>query len=228
MERADESALSIDEPWVPVADEPSHRELFRNGYVRVYMASIEPGARTLPHRHDENTLYVVVSGGASSTIRTPGSDSVAYRFPRSISAIRKLRWLIRRALLGSVYLPTGACLYMANRDHPVVHSVRASRRNRGTMLLMGIELLRPAAVHLPTDVGRPEPDIVLDGAAVYRYSGERQLRAILARPGIRALVVGTAPSVAGRFIWYDDSRRNAPLSDVAAAGAAIIVRGAFQ
>jgi hypothetical protein len=222
MERPDDSALSIDEPWVSVADEPSHHELFWNDYVRVYMASIEPGARTLPHRHDENTLYVVVSGGASSTIPAPGSESVPYRFPRSISTIRKLRWLARRTLLGSVYLPVGACLYMANRDRPVIHSVRASRRNRGTMLLMGIEILRPVAVHLPTDVWRPTPDIVLDGAVVYRYSGEQQLRAILGRPGMRALVVGTAPSVVGRFIWYDDSRRNTPLSDVVASGAAIV------
>ena len=52
-------------PNVDVGDEPHHIECFRNDHVRVYLATIDPGASTLYHRHRVNTLYVVIAGGVN-------------------------------------------------------------------------------------------------------------------------------------------------------------------
>ena len=49
--------------WVEVADEPNHEELFENEQVRVYVAVIRPGRETAYHRHEKDTLYVVLEGG---------------------------------------------------------------------------------------------------------------------------------------------------------------------
>jgi hypothetical protein len=49
--------------YVEVNDESNHVERFKNDWVRVYMATIAPGTKTLFHRHRENTLYVAVENG---------------------------------------------------------------------------------------------------------------------------------------------------------------------
>ena len=52
---------------VPVTEEPRHRVVFTNGYVRVIDASLPVGDVTLFHTHDLDNVPIVITGG---TIRT--------------------------------------------------------------------------------------------------------------------------------------------------------------
>lgn len=52
---------------VPVAEEPLHRVLFENAYVRVIDAVLPAGAKTLPHTHARDNVPVNISGGTLVT-----------------------------------------------------------------------------------------------------------------------------------------------------------------
>ena len=132
------------EDWLEVADEPNHKGVFQNEQIRVYVAVIRPGQETSYHRHDQDTLYVVLEGGKNYSTTLPGSKSSKYVFPKSISLGRKIKWGLTRLIHGWTYLPKSIYFLMYNSGHPVIHKVRASEDNERAMELMGIELLNPA------------------------------------------------------------------------------------
>jgi hypothetical protein len=139
--------------WVEVAAEPNHGELFRNEQIRVYVAVIRPGEETLYHRHDKDTLYVVLEGGKNYSTALPGSRGGKYVFPKSISLTRKIRWLLTRSIRGWTYLPKSIYLLMHSEGNPVVHKVRGSEDNSSDMRMMGIEFLQPGGRSRSASIG---------------------------------------------------------------------------
>jgi hypothetical protein len=129
--------------WVEVAVEPDHKEIFRNEQVRVYIAFIRPGEETLYHRHDKDTLYVVLDGGKNYSSTLPGTREGKYVLPKSISLGQKIRWLFTRSMYGWTNLPKSAYVLMHNEGNPVIHKVRGSEDNPAAMRMMGIEFLQP-------------------------------------------------------------------------------------
>jgi hypothetical protein len=127
--------------WVPVDREPVHEELFGNDLVRVYEARIEPGTTTLDHRHDQDTVYVVVRGGRFRSDNTWRQHNVT-RPGRSSGLLRSVGWLLRRLTVGWLRMPDGTLLWQPHAAHPVVHRVTASSSNDGALRMVGIELRR--------------------------------------------------------------------------------------
>ena len=125
--------------WVPVEDEPVHAELFRNELVRVYEAHIEPGATTLDHRHNADTVYVVVRGGTFRSDNSWRQRSVT-RTGRSIGVLRTIGWLVRRLTVGWLRVPDGTLTWQPHADHPLVHRVTASPSNDAALRMLGIEV----------------------------------------------------------------------------------------
>jgi quercetin dioxygenase-like cupin family protein len=67
-------------PWtqssvVPVTEEPRHKVVFTNTYVRVIDAALPVGDVTLFHRHDLDNVPVVVTGGKIRTQVIGGTTS---------------------------------------------------------------------------------------------------------------------------------------------------------
>jgi quercetin dioxygenase-like cupin family protein len=52
---------------VPVGEEPRHKVVFSNKYVRVIDAVVPPGDATLYHTHSEDNVPVAISGGTMRT-----------------------------------------------------------------------------------------------------------------------------------------------------------------
>jgi hypothetical protein len=127
--------------WVPVDSEPVHEELFQNDLVRVYEARIEPGATTLDHRHDQDTVYVVVRSGRFRSDNSWRQLNVT-RPGRSSGVLRSVGWLVRRLTVGWVRMPAGTLLWQPHAAHPVVHRVTASPSNDAALRMVGIELRR--------------------------------------------------------------------------------------
>ena len=133
--------------WVEVAVEPDHEEIFKNELIRVYVAVIRPGEETLYHRHHKDTLYVVLEGGKNYSTTLPGTKSVKYVLPRSISPLQKVKWLLTRSIYGWTDLPKSIYVLMHNEGNPVIHKVRGAEDNPSDMRMMGIEFLNPGARH---------------------------------------------------------------------------------
>lgn len=182
--------------YVEVNDEPHHIEQLRNAYVRVYLATIEPGTCTLYHRHRVNTLYIVTSEG-SSTSEEPGNQKQHTGVGRSIPTTTKLTWWAKRKLARTFRLPTGTVLMQYHAKYPLTHRLCAASENDQPIRMLGIELL--AAPHGPA--GRPPALSALPvefhdrQATVYRIElagGQRTDRLRPRRPGLLVLVSGTA------------------------------------
>ncbi|MGA2448310.1 MAG: hypothetical protein ABTD50_06535 [Polyangiaceae bacterium] len=92
--------------YVEVNDEPNHVERFKNDWVRVYMATIAPGAKTLYHRHCQNTLYVAIHGGIHHNDLPGVQKQWSIGLPLSLGLATKLAWFVRRLVFGTVDLPT--------------------------------------------------------------------------------------------------------------------------
>jgi len=108
--------------------------------VRVYMATIAPGTKTLYHRHSENTLYIAIEGGIHH-IEAPGSQKQrSVGLPRSLRLATKATWLMRRLVFGTLDLPNSIVLMQYHRDFPVIHQVCASPKNKRPMRLLGVEV----------------------------------------------------------------------------------------
>lgn len=213
--------------WVDVSEEPNHKELFKNEHIRVYVAVIPPGEETLYHRHDRNTLYLVLRGGKNASSALPGSGSTPYLFPKSIPLKRKLRWALTRLVFGWTYLPESVYFLMNNRGNPIVHKVRASGDNPRAMELMGIEFLGPPGVDVSGSVGTDslKTDYEDDGLRVFRVRLPSDLRRIKGPVcftglvilmkgalGIEASSSGGSGCVrhdleAGHFLWNDGKSR---------------------
>ena len=108
--------------YVEVADEPNHVEQFKNQFVRVYMATIPPGAKTLMHRHVENTLYVVIEGGVNSSDEAGKQEKLVVGLPRSTPLSRKLAWATTRLLFGSMRLQRSQFFVQYHRGRPYITS----------------------------------------------------------------------------------------------------------
>ena len=165
-----EKVASGAQAWVEVADEPNHKEVFKNEQIRVYVAVIHPGQETAYHRHDRNTLYLVLEGGKNYSTTLPGSNSSKYVFPKSISLKRKIKWGLTRLIYGWTYLPRSIYFFMYNGGNPVIHKVRASEENQCAMELMGIEFLNPVGRNrsLTTGTNFLTTDYEDDSVCVYR------------------------------------------------------------
>ena len=138
-----DAKLGID--YVDVNDEPVHVEWFRNESVRVYMATIAPGTKTLYHRHSENTLYIAIEGGIHH-IDTPSSQKQRpVGLPKSLRLATKATWLMRRLAFGTLDLPNSIVLMQYHRGFPVIHQVCASAKNKRPMRLLGVEVFPHAA-----------------------------------------------------------------------------------
>ncbi len=133
--------------WVEVAAEPDHGEIFENEQIRVYIAVIRPGEETLYHRHDKDTLYVVLEGGKNYSTTLPGTKGSKYVLPKSISLKQKVKWLLTRSIYGWTDLPKSVYVLMHNEGNPVIHKVRGAEDNPADMRMMGIEFLNPGARH---------------------------------------------------------------------------------
>jgi hypothetical protein len=141
------------EDWLEVADEPNHKGIFENDQIRAYVAVIRPGQETSYHRHDQDTLYLVLEGGKNYSTTLPGSKSSKYVFPKSISLLRKIKWGLTLLIHGWTYLPKSIYFLMYNNGNPVIHKVRASEDNECAMELMGIEFLNPAGGQRSLSIG---------------------------------------------------------------------------
>ena len=131
--------------FVEVADEPNHVEQFKNDFVRVYMATIPPGTKTLMHRHVENTLYVVIEGGVNSSDEAGKQDKLVVGLPRSTPLSRKLAWATTRLLFGSMRLQKSQFFFQYHRSRPYIHRVSAPADNERPLRLIGVEILAHAA-----------------------------------------------------------------------------------
>ena len=128
--------------YFEVNDEPNHVERFKNDWVRVYMATIAPGTKTLFHRHRENTLYIAIEGGIHHNDLPGTQKQRSIGLPRSLKLKTKVVWLLRRLLFGTVDLPTSTMVMQYHRDFPIVHRICASSKNGHPMELLGIEVFR--------------------------------------------------------------------------------------
>jgi nucleoside-diphosphate-sugar epimerase len=131
--------------FVEVNDEPNHVERFSNDWVRVYMATIAPGTKTLYHRHRENTLYIAIEGGIHHNDLPGTQKQRSIGLPRSLRLTTKVGWLLRRLLFGTVDLPTSTMVMQYHRDFPIIHRICASPKNGDPMELLGIEVFRHPA-----------------------------------------------------------------------------------
>lgn len=125
--------------WVPVDDEPMHRELFQNPLVRVYEATIPPGHSTQDHRHDHDTVYVIVRGGVFRSDNSWPQTS-ATKLGRSTGLLRTIEMLVRRLTVGWLQMPDGTLLWQPHGNHPLVHRVAASPENTHPIRMLGVEL----------------------------------------------------------------------------------------
>lgn len=202
---------------VEVADEPRHIEQLRNEHVRVYLATIEPGAQTLYHRHHANTLYVVMTGGRWRSDQ-PGHQPQRTGIGRSVPVTTKLAAALRRRLGGAMRLPAGTLLMQYHNDFPLTHRLRAAASNPEPIRMLGIELLSEAhgPQHSPVRIPGLSVEYHDRQATTYRirlapgqstgplHTGRPALLVPLAVPGQpRSAPVGeTAPSL--RWLASDD------------------------
>jgi hypothetical protein len=127
--------------YVSISEEPHHSILYRNNFICVYLAAISPGNKTQYHRHSENTLYVVLEGGYSSTLTLGNPKGDSYAFPKSFGFHKKLWREISSRLTGAVYLSAHSFFLMMNKNRPVIHQVVASNKNRKDLRFLGIEIM---------------------------------------------------------------------------------------
>ncbi len=68
-------ATTVQSSSVPVSEEPRHKVVFANEYVRVIDAVLPVGDTTLFHRHDRDNVPVVITGGTMRTRVIAGATS---------------------------------------------------------------------------------------------------------------------------------------------------------
>jgi hypothetical protein len=187
--------------YVEVNDEPNHVESFKNDYVRVYMATIAAGSKTLYHRHSENTLYVTIEGGIQH-IDLPGSQKErSVGLQRSLKTCTKIAWAIRRLVVGTINLPTSTILMQYHRNFPIIHCVCASATNAQPMKLLGIEVF-PRVIQrngIPLDTSGLELDYSDEEISVYRIrldAGNALGRRAITGPSLLVMISGH-----GRLKW---------------------------
>jgi quercetin dioxygenase-like cupin family protein len=138
------TGLAFAETVVPVHEEPRHRLVWEGGDIRVFSTSIPAGDRSLYHRHEDPTLYVLLNAS-----------------------------LVRNQDLGagwvepdpSVNPPPGAFLFRNYRKEPQEHRVE-NAGNRSFQVIGVIH--RGAGVEGPV-TGPARPEVANRWFAGYRY-----------------------------------------------------------
>lgn len=131
---------SSERKFVPVEQEPLHKEILKNSRIRLYRAVLTPGTRTAYHRHSQDTVYIVCSGGGIKTELFPGSGKCSTILPGWITLCEKIRLIAAKLVTGALHLHAGFMFYMPSGANPVIHAATAVRTNAGPMNLIGIEL----------------------------------------------------------------------------------------
>jgi hypothetical protein len=98
--------------YVHVTKEPLHIQELENDFIRTYRASLAPGVQTDFHRHSEDTIYIVLSGGTVSTELMKYSPECPTVLPLSFHLPAKLKWGVQRFFTGSLKLPAGFFFFM--------------------------------------------------------------------------------------------------------------------
>lgn len=127
--------------YVEVANEPLHKELFKNNHLRVYLVELAPGQSTLMHRHVHDTFYIVVKGGIIKTIDYTPKDKYPIIFSGNVSMLSKLRMLVEKKKHGQVLMKTGIAFLLNHKKHPTVHKAETSCENKHPMMMIGVELI---------------------------------------------------------------------------------------
>ncbi|SOX54824.1 hypothetical protein MAAFP003_3503 [Mycobacterium ahvazicum] len=182
--------------WVDVTIEPHHVEQFGDADVRIYEATIAPGAATMFHRHTFDTLYVVTAGGRFRS-EEPGRQKPGTRPGRSTPLLRQLGWLFARKVRGGwISMPTGTLIAQPHRTHPLIHRVVGNPGNAAPIRMLGVELHRDRPV---SDVLPGGPGIRVENPGhpwpAYRLTGPAEggpLEVTLAGGGVLVVVAGTA------------------------------------
>lgn len=139
---------------VEVNNEPIHKELFKNQYTRLYLATLQPGERTLYHRHSEDTVYIVIQGGSIGTQDTGNLKRYPIDFPKTFRIFSKIRFWIRNLLTGSISMPNGFFFCMLHKKQPVIHRAIASNNNIKDIILMGIEIINKSDYRNQISLGK--------------------------------------------------------------------------
>ena len=126
--------------YVEVNDEPKHKEVYSNKYVRIYQAILKPGETTQFHRHQLDTMYLVISGGSIRTENSSKFKRYPIHFPKPIGIIQMVKMLWGKWILGSIYMPDGFVFFLTHKKNPCIHRAIASDTNRKDMVLMGFEM----------------------------------------------------------------------------------------
>jgi nucleoside-diphosphate-sugar epimerase len=189
-----DSRLGIE--YVEVNDEPNHVERFKNDWVRVYMATIAPGAKTLYHRHRENTLYIAIEGGIHHNDLPGAQKQRSIGLPRSLRLATKVAWALRRLVFGTVDLPTSTMVMQYHRDFPIIHRICASSKNGHPMELLGIEMFRHPARRIDTPLDASEFAMEYTDAEFTAYrvrlgAGRSTGRRRIPGPGLLVMTTGS-------------------------------------
>lgn len=109
------------EPVVSIDQEPSHRIVFHNDVLRIFDVVIEPGARSLFHLHDKDSVLACLDG-ADVPSEEPG-----------------------KAIIQRPPIQSGQVYYRAYSQTPFVHRIHNISTNR--FRILDIELLSEPATH---------------------------------------------------------------------------------
>ncbi|WP_028973204.1 hypothetical protein [Spirochaeta cellobiosiphila] len=126
---------------VDVEQEPLHKEVYRNQNLRIYRTILQPGQKTLIHKHSHNTIYIVVQGG--KMLEQPLKKHSPS--PQKIISFIKLKYLgellFQKLFHNYINLETGFTFYLPSKKYPITHTATASPDNKKAVELLGIEIL---------------------------------------------------------------------------------------
>lgn len=131
---------NIDNSFVDVINESSHKEIFNNEYVRSYLVDIKPGQSTKMHRHTEDTVYIILEGGWIRSQNLRKEDKYPIIFLSNVTLIEKMVMKFSQWIRGDVYMAKGITFLLKHKEHPIIHQATASEKNIKNMVMMGIEL----------------------------------------------------------------------------------------
>jgi len=108
--------LAAQEPVITIDQEPHHHAMIHNAYVSVHRIEVGPNDGFLMHRHDEDEVSVVITGGTSigrnlgqpeTPPRTSVSGSVGYGRSGRAHATRNVGQTTIHNVASSLLIPQG-------------------------------------------------------------------------------------------------------------------------
>ncbi|UJR13240.1 hypothetical protein I4U23_000262 [Adineta vaga] len=103
--------------FVEVLDEPYHKPYIRNSCVNIFVAKLPRNTMTMYHRHNQNTIYVVIAGSYCKT-QILGSN-----------------------ICGQEYV-SGDCFSGEYRTEPLIHRVECLNESLTDAWFVGTEILQ--------------------------------------------------------------------------------------